>query len=110
MDSSEVLHQAPHAADTVVTRAPANSPVLAPRDTVVQHPVPPFVPAKPEAALDRSSWILWTPRVSRLAIPRFLAGDAPFSPGEGWQLKYPLDARTVQLAVSTPSAVSCAPR
>src|SRR4029079_6317505 len=99
LDSSEVIRPAPQHADTVVTRAPANPPVLVPPDTVVQKPVPPFVPAQPETPLDRSSWILWTPRVSRLAIPRFLAGDAPFSPGEGWQLKYPLDARTVQLSV-----------
>ena len=53
MDSSEVIRPAPQRADTVVTRAPANPPVLVPPDTVVQKPVPPFVPAKPEAPLDR---------------------------------------------------------
>jgi len=95
-----VVRPAPQHADTVVTRAPANPPLLmVPPDTTLQKPTPPFVPAQPEAPLDRSSWILWTPRVSRLAIPRFLAGDAPFAPMEGWQLKYPLDARTVQLSV-----------
>ena len=99
-DSTQVIRPAPAHTDTVVTQAPARPPVLNPvlPDTVKAKPVPPLVP-RVEAPLDRSAWITWTPRVSKLAIPRFLTGDAPFSPGEGWQLKYPLDARTVQLSV-----------
>jgi hypothetical protein len=65
----------------------------------------PFAVRPARAPLDRSSWITWTPRVSRLAIPRFQAGDAPFAPAEGWQLKYPLDARTVQLSVDPEKGV-----
>jgi hypothetical protein len=106
-DSSEVIHQAPVTADTVVTQAPARPPVLVPTppppavpDSVPpRREGPPFMPSRLLKPLDRSSWITWTPRLSKLAIPRFIVGDTPFAPGEGWQLKYPLDARSVQLSV-----------
>ncbi|MEP7027273.1 MAG: hypothetical protein ABI960_01635 [Candidatus Eisenbacteria bacterium] len=86
--------------------APAPPPapvpsVAAPVDTLGLRlrAIPPFVPGFEPPRLDRTSWITWTPRVSRLAIPRFLVGELPFEPAEPWQLRYQLDARTVQLTV-----------
>jgi hypothetical protein len=105
------------ATDTVVTREPSRAPVLidttgaALPESTSSAPAPgpppePFGPVRPAPPpLDRSAWITWTPRVSRLAIPRFQAGESPFAPAEGWQLKYPLDARTVQLSVDPEKGV-----
>lgn len=49
--------------------------------------------------VDRSAWITWTPRVSKLALPMDLIRDGLFTPDEPWQLRYPLDARSVRVAV-----------
>ncbi|MEO6463405.1 MAG: hypothetical protein ABIP29_10050, partial [Candidatus Eisenbacteria bacterium] len=50
-------------------------------------------------AVDRSAWITWTPRVSKLALPMDMLRNGPFTPDEPWQLRYPLDARSVRVAV-----------
>lgn len=49
--------------------------------------------------LDRSAWITWTPRISHLALPLYAVRDGLFAGNEPWQLKYPIDARTVSVAV-----------
>jgi len=49
--------------------------------------------------LDRSAWITWTPRISHLALPLYAVRDGLFANDEPWQLRYPVDARAVSVAV-----------
>jgi len=49
--------------------------------------------------VDRSSWITWTPRISKLALPMELLRDGLFASDEPWQLRYPVDARSVRVDV-----------
>src|SRR5206468_1807235 len=53
--------------------------------------------------LEHGAWIGWTPRASKLALPLYQVSSDVFSKESAWALRYPIDARAVQVAVTPES-------